>query len=254
MAIFLGQKCGNVGKCVCVCVCVCVGARACMCVRACVCAGATGRRQAYHTFWIMVLLFTVVYRVNMEWIKNRENGEAVVTFPTCNAREHSLQSCHIGWWHFTDFHFRTGLPAEQFVQNAFALLYIYPLSDGNIYKYMPHALKCIYSISGIATILAQKSSSCSDLWSDPCINDGQSSCLSFAPRHVFLDGWLDGQQVSSGKSHGVYMMPFYWLFAVMLFSFDYAGYMTTYFFKTVSFLANPLSLGKKFGLWGLTTF
>jgi Exonuclease V gamma subunit len=31
------------------------------------------------------------------------------------------------------------------------MLYIYPPSDGNIYKYMPQALKCIYSISHTAT-------------------------------------------------------------------------------------------------------
>jgi hypothetical protein len=31
-----------------------------------------------------------------------------------------------------------------------------PLSDGNIYKYLPHAFKFMYFISHVATFLAKK--------------------------------------------------------------------------------------------------
>ena len=56
-----------------------------------------------------------------------------------------------------------------------AILYIYSPSDDKIYRYLPQALKCIYSISHTATFLLphphphKMKNCCHDLWRDTYI-------------------------------------------------------------------------------------
>ena len=60
-----------------------------------------------------------------------------------------------------------------------------PLSDENIYKYMMHAFKCIYTLSCVVTLLARKG--CGDVWSELHVMHGENKYVQNFCRTVWRE-------------------------------------------------------------------